>query len=555
MRDLRSEERTVVVQAKELELEIAQAAALLVRVGTPRRFAEVDKGRYGFTRTGLDLLSALEWTLAVAMELPKHLGPMLDVGDPARSATFANLVTTRIACDVGAEIVEDLTDAEIRAGRPFNLAETLNLLEGPSHSLAERLLGHALGFIDHERTSSTASRRIDSTESLAIGVLGWLRLMRETAENLARDADFRGAAHAMSKTRIEVLEHAWYGLEPARLRDETPNDLLDVAVDDIVGNGEFVEACRRTARDVAGFDFETGQNPKVINPILFALGRPGCGKTVTAHAVGNEFLEFCKGRDIPAKFLVVRRTDWASSYQNASAIGLEQLFKTEVLEQPGVVGVYWPDIDTAFAAREDPGIRAEERNILGACFGVFDGTLLPKNGKWFMICDANHMTMDPAAVSRITQQPFVVRGADTAADKVRLFRDVKLRAVAQHLELDDTAWTQVGDRLQELDLSGRAIDNIARQLIVEIQDFEYPDEYFRADLARRQSIVAEYSKTLRVGEVIDAIDRHAAFVLEADQSAERERFDRNVADIVRNLSARRHALANLEEPEPAGSIT
>ena len=45
--------------------------------------------------------------------------------------------------------------------------------------------------------------------------------------------------------------------------------------------------------------------------MLFGLGPPGCGKTVTAHALGNYFLRYCRERQVPARFVVVRRSDWA----------------------------------------------------------------------------------------------------------------------------------------------------------------------------------------------------------------------------------------------------
>ena len=44
----------------------------------------------------------------------------------------------------------------------------------------------------------------------------------------------------------------------------------------------------------------------------------------------------CRERDIPAKFQVIRRTDWASSYQNASAMNLVRIFREEVYGFEGV---------------------------------------------------------------------------------------------------------------------------------------------------------------------------------------------------------------------------
>src|SRR5690606_33564239 len=288
-----------------------------------------------------------------------------------------------------------------------------------------------------------------------------------------------------------------------------------VRVEDIVGNQEYVEAGLKLARDVAAFDLEAGTSPKRINPVLFGLGRPGCGKTITAHAIGNYFLEYCRERDIPARFKVIRRTDWASAYQNASANQLVKIFKEEIYGFDGVVGVYWPDIDTAFASRSSGDLRMEEKNNLGAVFGIFDGTLIPKDGKWFMICDANLMQMDEATRSRIAQNPFTVEGPTSPEDYVKLARDILLRDVRSFINPDDDRWLEVGQACVNNKLSGRNVEAIANNIRSHIQDFEYPDEYFHASLERRREIIDQLSKRVSVDEIIDRINKYAEFQIEA----------------------------------------
>src|SRR5690606_1302007 len=114
----------------------------------------------------------------------------------------------------------------------------------------------------------------------------------------------------------------------------------------------------------------------------------------------------------------------------------------------GVCGVYWPDIDTAFASRGSGDLRSEEKNNLGAVFGIFDGTLLPKDGKWFMICDANYMQMDEATRSRIAQNPFTVRGPTSPEDYVQLLRDVLLADLRPFIAPgEDAGWAAIGAAL------------------------------------------------------------------------------------------------------------
>lgn len=354
-----------------------------------------------------------------------------------------------------------------------------------------------------------------------------------------------GLALAQRKVLIGELRYQGFVAHSAA---EPVTDLKPVRVDDVVGNQEFLQAGLRLARDVAAYDLQNHKSPKRINPVLFGLGRPGCGKTLTAHAIGNYFLEYCRERDVPARFKVIRRTDWASSYQNASASTLIKIFKEEVYGFDGVCGVYWPDIDTAFASRSSGDLRIEEKNNLGAVFGIFDGTLIPKDGKWFMVCDANYMQMDEATRSRIAQNPFTVKGPTSAADYVRLLRDILLADVRPFVHADDEAgWRGVGESLVQADLSGRSVESIAGNIRAYIQDFEYPQEYFKASFEERRRIIDQLSRRVAIADVQKRIDDYVRFGREAEEREARERFDREVAQMVEQLNAGRAATKRAAE--------
>src|SRR5690606_29770225 len=74
-----------------------------------------------------------------------------------------------------------------------------------------------------------------------------------------------------------------------------------------------------------------------------------------------------------------------------------------------------------------------------------------------------------------------------------------------------------------------------------IQDFEYPDEYFHASLERRREIIDQLSKRVSVDEIIDRINKYAEFQIEAEEKAARDRFEREVEEMVRQLNAGRAA--------------
>jgi hypothetical protein len=216
---------------------------------------------------------------------------------------------------------------------------------------------------------------------------------------------------------------------------------------------------------------------------------------------------------------------------------LVRFFREQVYGAEGVCGVYWPDIDTAFASRDSTQLRQEEKQNLGAVFGVFDGTLLPRDGKWFLICDANTLHMDEATISRIAQNPFRVQGPRDATEYVRLMRDVLLRDVQRFLPGEAEAWSRLGELARTLDLSGRSIDNACGNIRAHIQDFEYPEDYFSAPSEERARIVAGLGRNVDEAFVDSALRAIATFREDAQAKEEQERFEADVAQIVRRLNA------------------
>jgi hypothetical protein len=421
-----------------------------------------------------------------------------------------------------------------------------DLLRRPARALLQALLGMGGKYLEvqAQRQPGATSPRVDEREVWAVTALhAFVLQLRGAVRRLTHMGRLRPFGVALAQRRVQVGELSYEGFQ-ARAAAEPASDLKPVQLADVVGNQEYLQAGLRLARDVAAYDLKAGRSPKRLNPVLFGLGRPGCGKTITAHAIGNYFLEYCRQRDVPARFKVIRRTDWASSYQNASAATLVKIFKEEVYGFEGVCGVYWPDIDTAFASRSSGDLRSEEKNNLGAVFGIFDGTLIPRDGKWFMICDANFMQMDEATRSRIAQNPFTVKGPTTADDYVHLLRDVLLGELRQFVAVGEEArWPEVGAALVAADLSGRSVESIAGNIRAAIQDFEYPDEYFRAGYEERGKIIDRLSRRIPIATVLQEVDDYVKFHREAEEREAKQAFDREVAQMVQQLNAGRAATA------------
>ena len=451
---------------------------------------------------------------------------------------------TALADALSARLGELAPSPEVHADLEADGLE--DLLRKPAKPLTSTLLAMAGKYLEvqAQRQPGAGGARVDEREVWAVTTLhAFILQLHGAVRRLTHMGRLRPFGVALAQRKVQVGDLRYEGFN-SRSASEPVSDLKPVQLPDVVGNQEYLQAGLKLARDVAAYDLAGRRSPKKLNPVLFGLGRPGCGKTITAHAIGNYFLEYCRQRDIPARFKVIRRTDWASSYQNASAATLVKIFKEEVYGFDGVCGVYWPDIDTAFASRSSGDLRSEEKNNLGAVFGIFDGTLIPKDGKWFMICDANFMQMDEATRSRIAQNPFTVKGPTTSEDYVHLLRDVLLGELRQFVAIgEENRWSEVGDALVKADLSGRSVESIAGNIRATIQDFEYPDEYFKASFDERTRIIDRMSKRVPIATVLKEVDDYVAFNRDSEEREAKQAFDREVAQMVQQLNAGRAATA------------
>lgn len=543
----------VEVTQQALSASQDRARSALARSAVPGLLAELVPGPYGTTIANLQILQALEAGLAgllatrqallgriVADRRQGFAAPEPTATDQAFAGVFAAFAGLQRALD-GLDLDRQaLPPPE----RHLKLAEYRPLLTADPTRLLPELLADLAGWLRFHRDHPDAARRPEDETGLVACVGGYLRLVASTAARLGAEGPYAGLLEALVEhgLALDGARYAGFQRQPTLLPVEE-SGLLPVQIEDIVGNREVIETGVALARSVAGFDLARGINPlSVRNPVLFVLGRPGCGKTITAHAIGNHFLDLCKRSGIPARFRIIRRTDWASHYQNRSAEQLLSIFQNEIFNFHGVAGVYWPDIDTAFAAREDPGIRAEEKAILGTLFGLLDGTIGPKNGKWFLIADANHLTMDEAALSRLSQDPHHAHGARTVQEYVALMRDKKLARVAAHLTVDEQGWRAFGERCVRDNLSGRAVDNMANKVLTLIERVDVPDSWYALPWDDKQHWLLAQRRSFDTAQLLDLLDGYVRFEQQAEERARAQRFEQRVGEIRERLAAQAVAL-------------
>jgi hypothetical protein len=539
----------VSVPRQDLEDLRHLAQELLRQAGLDRLLAEIAPGPYGTTIDNLRLLGALELGLACLKAARRALVGRIQADRRAGFAggslapeeqRFCSLMAVHVGlCEALAAL--ELEQGQLPPpGRHLKLEEYRGLLCIPQEEeLVPALLSDLQSYLEFYRGHPSEALRLAGPERLLACAGSYLALVSQTAERLGDDGEYAPTLEALREVGLSINGAEYRAFErQTALPLEEERDLMSVAAEDIVGNEEVLKAGMALARTVAGFDLERGVNPQPIrNPVLFMLGAPGCGKTVTAHAIGNAFLDLCARHKIPARFRIIRRTDWASHYQNKSANELLRIFRQEIFEFPGVAGAYWPDIDTAFAARDDPGIRAEEKAILGTLFGLLDGTVGPRNGKWFLIADANYLTMDKAALSRLTQDPHYATGPQSAEHFVELLRDKKLGKVKSSLVLTEAEWQDFGQRCVEAKLSGRAVDNIAGKLLTEVARVELPDAYFSMSYEEKLELLEGTRREVSHPEICELLERYIRFEREAEERAREERFERRVTEIRERLAA------------------
>ncbi len=537
--------RRITLSPEELKPLVAPLRAHLKAGGLPGMLVKAEGNPYGLGEKGNLVLSLIEETGALLGSFTYLIEDLFteEGFTTSRRAredvpAFPTLAAVSMACGYGARRLDELTDYTVRTRNAFDLMEINKLLREDDPAAA--LLDDMTRFLQRERP--------EYIEDLLKALCGWFHLMSRTAASLSLDPRYR-----RERTFCEALSIHYAGLRftpfsaPMDQGDQT-TVRLPITMEKIIGNREYLDKGRRLVHDLMAFDPTEGKNPKRFNQILFGLGRPGCGKTASANALGNHLLERAAEIGMDARFVVIRRTDWASSYQNASSKALIERFTSALEDFKGVVLFYWPDIDTAFSSRGSGDLRSEEKGILGAAFGLFDGTILPFNGQWGLICDANYMQMDEATVSRLSQDPCVVKGPETPEDYVQLLRGVLLGAEYESSLPPVGDWMPVGDYASTDDLSGRDMANLSRRLISLMEDFPYPEGFFQAPFEKRRDMVRAARRPLDIAAVLFEMERLSEFKAHARVMERREQIGARVDSLALELEAREAFAQKLEEP-------
>ena len=242
--------------------------------------------------------------------------------------------------------------------------------------------------------------------------------------------------------------------------------------EDVIGTQELGQRLWSNCLKLAAYDHDRKKNPYDPASVIFTYGEPGGGKTFTAHAYIQSFAELCREKGISVWALTHSTTDYASHFQNKTANELSAL-AGKIKEFPGVVIMYVADADNIFQSRKNPSLTSEQQQQLGVYFKMFDGTMIPKNGKFMAVMDANYLEgIDDATKSRLFDEVVEVKRFSTVSD----FSELARRSLTRGLTTTgviDTEWEKIGEYLLQCPLSNREIQHVIKQLR---RGFDVPQE-------------------------------------------------------------------------------
>ena len=368
-------------------------------------------------------------------------------------------------------------------------------------------------------------------------------------------------------TKFKIDEITFDGYSYSSFKIMRPAELMDSAkLDYVIGFDKVKEMAREMIGNLGGL---RKKNNEWINPRLpfshsaFVVSKPGEGKTFLAHATANEFLEFCSKRDIPARVIILRPTDYGTAYQFESAKNLQRWIDDEIVGWNGAVMVYTPDFDTYLVSRESPHTTNEQKQVQNIMFGIFDGTLGKKNGKWFWWADANFLPEDAAAYSRLKENMWEGEGVKSGEGVVKLFRDIKLRDYKDYISsITEKQWEEFGKLCyEEYGMNGRAVDHISTNAIKRIRPMrsELPEKYYDPDTTLEECLEMErkHSKPLSYEDIRGIAGHYFKEEKDVMDRQRQEEHKSNVEYILRNRGAQADAdaimgLSSIPGEEPRG---
>ncbi len=292
------------------------------------------------------------------------------------------------------------------------------------------------------------------------------------------------------------------------------NKFMPIKKEDVIGEQKFGKTIWSNLVKLSAYNNEKMANPYDPASVIFIYGEPGGGKTFTSHAYIQSFSELCREKGISLWALTHSTTDYASHYQNLTANRLAEL-AGKIKDFPGIVIMYVADADNIFQSRKNPDLTAEQQQTLGVYFKMFDGTMIPKNGKFMAVMDANYIEgIDDATKSRLFDEVLELE----RFDKPEQFADLAKAYLTKGAEskIPEKDWQEIGQYLLQSPLSNREINHVVKQLR---RDFTVPEEMIGKPYEEHIAFRNRHIQGINKDAIISTFDNYITTRMEIERKS------------------------------------